>query len=69
MTPWLYLDQLVQSDRGYWYDETWMTDRLQQKWPGAYRVEKVVDYQWQAVEYKIVFDTPKEETMFRLKYL
>ena len=69
MTPWQHLDSLVWTDRGPEHDEQWMTARLQQYWPGPYKVEKVIDYQWQRVEYKIVFDTPNEETWFRLKYL
>lgn len=59
--------QLVASDRGPEHDEMWMTERLQKWWPGPYRVEKVIDYQWQSVEYKIVFNTPEEETWFRLQ--
>ncbi len=69
MTPWQYLDDLVHSDRGPEHDEDWMTARLQSKWPGDYHVVKDIDYQWQYVEHKIVFDNPADETMFRLKYV
>jgi len=68
MTPWQYLDDLVRSDRGPEHDETWMTSRLQSRWPGDYHVEKDIDYQWQYIDYKIVFDRPADETLFRLKY-
>jgi len=62
-----YLKQLTMSDRGPGMDEQWMTLKLQQHWPGPYKVEKVIDYQWQSIEYKIVFNTPEEETWFRLQ--
>ena len=67
MNPWQYLDSLVWTDRGPEHDETWMTKQLQKVWPGPYRVEKAVDYQWQSVEYEIVFNTPADETWFRLQ--
>ena len=67
VTPWIHLDNLVRIDRGPEHDETWMTKQLQKVWPGPYRVEKVIDYQWQSVEYKIVFDSPEDETWFRLQ--
>ena len=68
MTPWQYLYGLVSSDRSPDMDEHWMTTKLQARWPGNYRVVKDIDYQWQYVEHKIVFDTPADETFFRLKY-
>lgn len=67
-TPWVYLEGLVRMDRGPNHDDQWMTGCLQRRWPGAYKVEKIVDYQWQSVEYAIVFDKPEDETYFRLKY-
>ena len=68
MTPYEYLQDLTRTDRGPEHNEQWMTERLQRRWPGPDRVVKEIDYQWQSVEYKIVFDTPEEETWFRLKY-
>lgn len=67
-TPWEYLKDLTMTDRDPEQDEEWMTERLQKRWPGNYRVEKVVEYQWQYIEYKIVFDNPVEETLFRIKW-
>ena len=68
MTPWQYLDDIIRTDRGPEHDEAWMTRRLQISWPGNYHVERVIDYEWQSVEYVIVFDDAKEETMFILKH-
>jgi len=68
MTPWLYLNGLISSDRAPEHNEVWMTAKLQAKWPGDYTVVKDIDYQWHYVEYKMVFDNPADETMFRLKY-
>ena len=69
MTPYEYLQDLTRTDRGPEHDETWMTGCLQRRWPGAYRVEKIIDYEWQYIDYKIVFDNAADETWFRLKYL
>jgi hypothetical protein len=69
MNPWqLYLDGLVSSDRGPDMNEHWMTTKMQSRWPGNYCVVKDVEYQWQYMEYKIVFDSPADETWFRLQY-
>jgi hypothetical protein len=67
-TPWEYLKVLTMTDRDPAQDEEWMTERLQRKWPGNYRVEKLISYEWQYVEYRIVFDNPAEETLFRIKW-
>ena len=64
-TPWQFLLEIQTWDRAPGDDETWMTERLQHRWPGPYHVEKVIDYQWQAISYEIVFDTDKDETKFR----
>lgn len=68
ITPQRYLNDLISSDRGPEHNEVWMTDRLQQRWPGNYKVVKDIDYQWQSVEYNMVFDTPEDRTMFILKW-
>ena len=63
--PWQFLLEIQTWDRSPGDDEHWMTERLQHRWPGHYHVEKVIDYQWQAISYEIVFDTPQDETKFR----
>lgn len=65
--PWNYLYELAHSDRAEGYNEVWMTARLQQKWPGNYHVEPRKEPEgW--ITYHIVFDTPADETWFRLQY-
>ena len=67
--PWAYLYDLAHSDRSpeYNYDEVWMTARLQQKWPGNYHVEPRKEPEgW--TTYHIAFDSPADETWFRLQY-
>lgn len=69
-TPWKkYLESLLQLDRGVEHGEAWMTERLQQRWPGPYRVVKVANWGWNSFDYQIVFDSPEDETMFTLRYL
>ena len=68
MTPYEYLHDLIRTDRGPSHNEEWMTERLQARWPGNYKVERVVDYQWQWVDYKIVFDSEADETWARLQW-
>ena len=64
-TPWQFLLEIQTWDRAPGDDEEWMTARLQNRWPGPYHVEKVIDYEWQSVDYEIVFDTPRDEVKFR----
>lgn len=65
--PWQYLDDISRWDRGPDEDEQWMTDKLKAKWPGNYTVQPVLcEDGW--YNYYIVFDTPADETWFRLQY-
>ena len=68
MNPWKHLDDLIRSDRGPEHNEQWMTEKLQRRWPGNYKVVKEIDYQWQWVNYRIEFDSPADETMARLSW-
>ena len=69
MKPWEYLDNLVSMDRGPEHSAAWMDRRMKERWPGNYTVIK---YRGDQIEgywrYRIAFNDPKEETMFRLKY-
>lgn len=67
-TPWEYLNDLALSDRRIDDDEAWMTERLQNKWPGNYHVQKILSKADGWYDYHIVFDTPADETWFRLQY-
>lgn len=71
-SPWQYLDNWSQSDRGP--DETLakLNERMQNRWPGKYRiVEKEVrckEHMYKILKWDFEFETPAEETMFRIKY-
>lgn len=71
-TPWQYLDNWSQSDRGP--DETLakLNARMQERWPGKYRiVEKEVHdrrYMYKILKWDFEFDSPKDETWFKMKY-
>ena len=67
--PWSYLEDLAHSDRSPGYNEVWMTVRLQEKWPGNYHVQKILCKEDGWYNYYIVFDSPQDETWFRLQYL
>jgi hypothetical protein len=73
MTPWERLTQWEMADRTKEQDTVeYITARLQERWPGNYHVVRI----WSPAHrldlygryYKIKFDTPEEETMFRLKW-
>jgi hypothetical protein len=71
-TPWEYLANWSQSDRGP--DETLykLNDRMQERWPGKYRiVEKEIrskEHMYRLITYDFEFDNPADETFFKLKY-
>ena len=74
MNPWQWLEDWQRSDltdeqRSYEYIRTEMHNR----YPGNYRVVKIWNPKCRrgnlyGVRYMIKFDTPEEETMFRLKW-
>lgn len=72
-TPWEYVENWSQSDRGP--DETLakLNARMQERWPGNYRiVEKEVrskEHMYRLITYDFEFDSPSEETMFRMKWI
>lgn len=71
-SPWEYLDNWSNSDRGP--DETLarLNERMQARWPGKYRiVEKEVrskEHMYKVLKWDFEFETPAEETLFRIKY-
>lgn len=73
MTPWQWLEDWQRSDltdeqRSFEYIRT----EMQHRYPGPYRVVKIWNPKCRTnlygVTYTIKFDSPQEETMFRLKY-
>ena len=71
-TPWEYLENWAQSDRGP--DETLakLNERMQNRWPGKYKVvvrETHVDgHMYKFPKWVFEFDSPQDETFFRIKY-
>ena len=69
-SPWTYLEEMVHYDRGPEHNEQWMTEKLQEQFPGPYKVEaqSVFKHYGVAIKYAIVFDDPKEEMLARIKW-
>lgn len=71
-TPWQYVDNWSKSDRGP--DETLikLNKRMQERWPGRYQiVEKEVrdpDRMYRRIVHKFEFNTPRDETWFRMQH-
>jgi hypothetical protein len=69
-TPWEYVENWSKSDRGP--DETLkkLNERMQNRWPGKYRIiEKEVRSKtsmYRHIVYVFEFETPADETWFRL---
>ena len=70
-SPWEYLRNWEMSDRGP--DETLakLNERMQNRWPGNYKIVK--DQRWNGHNYwvniyEFKFNEPKDETMFKLRY-
>jgi hypothetical protein len=70
MTPWQRLQEWEMCDKGRREStREYITARLQEQWPGNYRVERVgARHVGWPVTHAIVFDDPAEETMFRLRW-
>lgn len=67
ITPWQYLDDMSRWDRGPDEGEVWMSDKLKARWPGNYHVEAIL-CEDSCYNYYIIFDSPQDETWFRLQY-
>lgn len=67
--PDVYLYDLAFSDTGLTGATKiyWLEQRMQHVYPGNYRIVKYVDADGHG-EYRIKFDSPEDETWFRLKY-
>ena len=70
-TPWDYLRNWSMSDKDPSETLEKLNERMQNRWPGNYKIVK--DQRWNGHNYWInvyefKFDTPKDETFFKLKY-
>ena len=68
ISPWRYLEILVNADRGPEHDSRWMTERMKVFYQGNYHIELVAHEFDEYMDYEIVFDDPADETYWRLKY-
>ena len=69
--PFQYLYDLAHSDRAVEHDVNWMNTRLQEHFPGNYKVSAKYVYGSSITyhyEYYLDFDTAADETWFRLQY-
>jgi len=71
-TPWEWLTDWEMSDRDPNTTLDMITDRMKLRWPGNYRIVvrefRVGDSMYRSSKWVLKFDTPAEETVFRLKY-
>ena len=70
-TPWQYVKNWSMSDKGPHDTLETLNERMLNRWPGKYKI--VVEQKWNGLnyyinEYNFKFDTPKDETWFRLQY-
>lgn len=67
--PDVYLYNLAFSDTGLSGEQLlgYLTLRMQNKYPGNYHVVRYVNANGHA-DYRMKFDSPKDETMFWLRY-
>lgn len=69
VTPWEYLEAWRHSNPRQEYSELgWIRARMQSLCPGPYRVLQAGPDRGWATEYALVFDSPLEEVMFRLRW-
>lgn len=67
--PWEYLDDWQRSDRGYNPTELDLINaRMQHLYPGPYKIVKKRSPHGRFVYYVMEFNSPAEETMYRLKW-
>lgn len=70
-TPQQYVRNWEMSDKGPEETLDRLNERMQNRWPGNYKIVK--DQRWNGLNYWINvyefrFDSPKDETFFKLKY-
>lgn len=69
VSPWQYLKDWEQSDRCYNPLELeYINKKMQDQYPGKYKIVKKASEYGRFTYYDFEFDSPAEETMFRLKW-
>lgn len=71
-TPWQYVENWSKSDKGPHETITSLNGYMQKRWPGKYHiVEKEVrssNSMYRRIVYVFEFDSPKDETWFRMQW-
>ena len=70
-TAWQYVDNWSKSDRGPHETLDTLNERMHNRWPGKYKIVKKT--KWMGANYYIEehvfeFDSPKDETWFRMRW-
>lgn len=70
-SPWQYVDNWSKSDKGPHDTLVDLNTRMQNRWPGKYKI--VMEPSWNGhncyiSEYVFKFNSPKDETWFRIQY-
>lgn len=69
VSPWQYLNDWQNSDRGYDPNELeYINKRMQDLYPGKYKIVKKDSEYGRFKYYDFEFDSPAVETLFRIKY-
>lgn len=72
MTPWQYLHIWEGSDRDPNTTLDHVANKMKERWPGNYRVVvrefRTENSMYKSSKWVLEFNTPAEETMFRLKW-
>ena len=67
--PWGYLEAWALSPLSQEYGGLgWIQAQMHNRWPGTYRVLQAGPNRGWATEYALVFDSPLEEVLFRLRW-
>lgn len=70
-SPWQYVKNWSWSDKDPSDTLEKLNQRMQNRWPGKYKIVKAPVWNNRNVwidEYEFKFDTPKDETWFRLQW-
>lgn len=67
-TPWDYLRNWSMSDRGPEENLKMLNERMQNRWPGNYIVEEFYNPKLVRFDFRLKFNSPKDETWFRLQW-
>ena len=67
-SPWQYVKNWSWSDQGPYDSLADLNTRMQNRWPGKYKIVNKFNNKHRVFEYEFVFDTPADETVFVLRW-